>query len=230
MNILITGTRKGIGNSLARYYLALGHNVIGCSRQHAEIEHEQYVHFCIDVSDEQQVISLVRQVKKSHGHIDVLINNAGIASMNHLLTTPATTVTKMMQTNFMGTFLFTREVAKLMMKKRSGSIVNFSTVAVPLDLAGEAVYVATKSAVESLTKVSAKELAPLGIRVNAIGPTPIPTDLIKTLPKDKVETLLEKQALPRLGTIEDIENVVDFLISERSSFITGQIIYLGGVF
>ncbi len=110
-----------------------------------------------------------------------------------------------------------------MMKKRSGSIVNFSTVAVPLDLAGEAVYVATKSAVESLTKVSAKELAPLGIRVNAIGPTPIPTDLIKTLPKDKVETLLEKQALPRLGTIEDIENVVDFLISERSSFITDRL-------
>ncbi|TOG85796.1 oxidoreductase, partial [Vibrio parahaemolyticus] len=86
-----------------------------------------------------------------------------------------------------GTFLFSREIAKLMMKQGYGSIVNYSTVAVPLDLEGEAIYAASKAAIESLTRVSAKELAPYGIRVNAIGPTPVPTDLIKAIPKKKID-------------------------------------------
>jgi 3-oxoacyl-[acyl-carrier protein] reductase len=117
-----------------------------------------------------------------------------------------------------------------MMKSKKGSIVNYSTVAVPLDLEGEAVYAASKSAVESLTRVSSKELAPYGIRVNAIGPTPIPTDLIKAVPKNKIDELINDQAIKRMGKESDVSNVIDFFISPDSDFITGQVIYLGGVF
>ncbi|MEZ8103062.1 SDR family NAD(P)-dependent oxidoreductase [Vibrio bivalvicida] len=229
-NILITGTRKGLGKALAEHYLAQGNTVIGCSRQAGTIEHKKYMHFELDVSDERAVIKMVRSLRKTIGKVDVLINNAGIAAMNHFITTPLASAEKVMSTNVLGTFLFSREVAKLMMKQRSGCIVNYSTVAVPLDLEGEAIYAASKAAVESMTRVSAKELSPYGVRVNAIGPTPIPTDLIKAIPKNKIEDLVSSQAIKRLGKEEDVINVIDFFISPRSEFITGQVIYLGGVF
>ncbi len=228
--IIITGTRKGLGHRLAVYYLTLGNIVFGCSRQPGTIEHENYHHFELDVADEKAVAKMVRTIRKQVGGVDILINNAGIASMNHLLTTPLLSAQKVMSTNFMGTFVFTREVAKLMIKQKQGCIVNYSTVAVPLNLEGEAVYAASKAAVESLTRVSAKELSAYGIRVNAIGPTPVPTDLIKTIPKHKIEELVSAQAIKRLGTEEDVVNVIDFFISPKSDFITGQTVYLGGVF
>jgi 3-oxoacyl-[acyl-carrier protein] reductase len=110
-----------------------------------------------------------------------------------------------------------------------GRIVNFTTVAVPLALEGEAAYVASKAAVESLTRVLARELGPFGIRVNAVGPTPVETDLIRAVPKEKIDALLARQVLPRMGTPEDVARVVDFFLSPASDFVTGQVIYLGGV-
>ena len=226
---LITGTRKGLGQSLAQYYLAEGNIVIGCSRGKSSIDHSNYFHYQLDVGDETAVVAMVRSVRREHGCIDVLLNNAGIAAMNHMLTTPFDNAAAVLNTNFLGTFLFTREVAKVMMKQKQGRIVNYTTVASPLNLAGEAIYVASKSAVEGFTKVVAKELASYGIRVNAIGPTPIATDLIRNVPKDKLDELLEKQAIHRFGEIEDVINVINFFISEQSEFITGQVLYLGGV-
>jgi 3-oxoacyl-[acyl-carrier protein] reductase len=226
---IITGTRKGIGKQLAEHYLKEGHIVIGCSRRETSIEHTNYSHHCLDVSDEKLVINMVRSVKKQHGRIDVLLNNAGIAAMNHSLTTPYKTAKTVFDTNFFGSFLFSREVAKTMIKQKQGRIVNYSTVAVALKLEGEAIYAASKAAIESFTQILAKELGSLGVTVNAIGPTPIPTDLIKNIPKDKLEKLLEQQAIHRFGTFEDVLNVVNFLIDEHSDFITGQVIYLGGV-
>ncbi|HGY9613784.1 SDR family NAD(P)-dependent oxidoreductase [Vibrio harveyi] len=230
LNIVITGSRKGLGKALAEHYLAQGHTVIGCSRQESSIEHDNYHHFELDVTDEKAVVSMVRSVRKQFRTVDVLVNNAGMAAMNHFLTTPLSSAEKVMATNVFGTFLFSREIAKLMMKQKSGSIVNYSTVAVALDLEGEAIYAASKAAVESLTKISAKELSPYGIRVNAVAPTPVPTDLIKAVPKQKIEELIASQAIKRLGKEEDVINVVDFFISPRSEFVTGQVIYLGGVF
>lgn len=229
MHILITGTSKGLGSALAQHYLSLGHRVFGCSRRDSTFEHENYFHYCVDVTDEKGVVKMVRSIRKEHGHVDVLINNAGMAAMNHLLTTPLSSAEKVVSTNLFGTFLFTREVSKLMMKKKSGAIVNYSTVAVPLDLEGEAIYAASKAAVESLTRISAKELAPYGIRVNAVGPTPVPTDLIRTVPKKKIDELIDSQAIKRLGTESDVINVVDFFISPKSNFLSGQVLYLGGV-
>lgn len=226
--IFITGNRKGIGLHLTKYYLDKRYNVLGCSRTDSDFKHPNYHHFICDVTDEKSVKSTVRKAKSVFGTIDILINNAGVASLNHSLLTPGSTVKKVFETNFYGSFFFARECAKVM-KNNGGRIVNFSTVAVPMNLEGELIYASSKSAVEKMTKIMAKELAFFKITVNAIGPSPVYTDLIKVIPKDKIEELLHKQSIPRLGTFSDIENVTDFFISEKSDFITGQVIYLGGL-
>jgi len=227
--ILITGTRKGIGKELAEYYLNLDYIVIGCSRGSGTIINSNYRHHALDVSNEKDVVRMIRATKKEFSKIDILLNNAGIASMNHFLTTSCSTVQNIFNTNFLGTFIFSREVSKVMMKQKYGRIVNYTTVASALRLEGEAVYAASKGAIENLTQTISKELAPYNITVNAIGPTPVKTDLIRTVPKDKIADLLNKQAIKRFGTFEDIKNVIDFFIDDKSEFITGQIIYLGGV-
>ncbi|MEM1221363.1 MAG: SDR family oxidoreductase [Verrucomicrobiota bacterium] len=227
--IVITGTRKGIGKALAEYYLEKGWFVIGCSRGAGSIENSNYHHHALDVCDEKAVIAMARDVRKAHNQIDALLNNAGIASMNHVLLTPGETVNRILQTNVVGTFLFCREMAKLMRRAEHPRIVNFTTVAHPLNLEGEAIYAASKAAVESLTRIMARELAELKITVNAIGPTPILTDLIKGVPEEKMNALISRQAIPRYGKEEDVINSVDFFLSEKSDFITGQVLYLGGV-
>ncbi len=227
--LIITGARKGIGRFLAEYYIAQGYQVIGCSRQGLDESLDGYEHFELDVANEHDVQAMIWNITKKYGKIDVLINNAGIATMNHFLLTPKTSIEKVFSTNVFGTFLFAREVAKTMVTHKSGRIVNFATVATPLKLEGEAVYAASKAAVCSLTQILAHELAPHNITVNAVGPTPVPTDLIKNVPKAKMDALLNRQALKRFGTNEDIANVIDFFIRKESQFITGQTIYLGGV-
>jgi 3-oxoacyl-[acyl-carrier protein] reductase len=227
--ILITGTSTGIGYYLTEYFLNKGNFVVGCSRSEATVNHSRYRHHRLDVSSEPEVKDLMRQVRKEFGRLDVLINNAGIASMNHFVLTPVETLHKVLNTNVIGMFLFSREAAKLMKKTGGGCIVNFSTVAVPLRLEGEAIYAASKAAVVNLTQVMSKELIEWGIRVNAVGPTPIYTNLIKAVPKDKIDALISQQTIKRLGKFEDVSNVIDFLISPASEFITGQVIYLGGV-
>jgi len=227
--MIITGTRKGIGRYLIQHYLARHYKVIGCSRAEMDENIPHYEHFTIDVADEPKVQSMIQQVKRKYGSIDVLINNAGIASMNHTLLTPKSSVEKILMTNVVGTFLFAREVAKVMISNQYGRIVNLATVATPLKLEGEAVYAASKAAVNCLTQVMAKEVAPYNITVNAVGPTPVATDLIKNVPKEKIDALLSMQAIKRLSIPEDIANVIDFFIRRESSFVTGQVVYLGGV-
>lgn len=226
---LITGTRKGIGKFLAEHYVAQGHHVIGCSRGEIDWTLDGYVHYVADVADEKAVQAIFADLRQTYGRLDHLINNAGIASMNHSLLTPVATVHKLLDTNVVGTFLFCREAAKLMKKNKYGRIVNFTTIAVPLKLAGEAIYVASKAAVLSLTEVLARELAEFGITVNSVGPVPIETDLIRSVPKEKIDQLLARQAIHRLGTCEDVANVIDFYLKKESGLVTGQNLFLGGV-
>ncbi len=226
---LITGTSKGIGKYLCQYYLEKNHTVIGCARSDSTINHPNYHHYNADVANEKQVSELFFQVRKKFGKIDNLINNAGIALMNHTVLTPLASVEKIIGTNFYGTFLFSREAIKLMTKQKYGRIVNFATVATPLRLEGEAIYAASKAAVESLTQIMAREVADLGITINALGPTPVKTDLIKNVPEQKMTALLNRQAIRRYGEFGDISNAIDFFIAPSSDFITGQILYLGGV-
>ena len=132
--IIITGNRKGIGKALTDYFINKDFNVVGCSRTPTDFKHPNYLHFITDVSDEMSVIKLVKQVYKKFGKIDYLINNAGKASLNHSLLTPGKTVKELFSTNFDGSFFFSRECSKVMLKNKHGRIINFSTIAVPLDL------------------------------------------------------------------------------------------------
>jgi 3-oxoacyl-[acyl-carrier protein] reductase len=225
---VITGARRGIGRNLAERFLAKGWEVFGISRTPSDLGHARYHHVSGDVGNESDVRALFNEVRHC-GRVDVLINNAGIAAMNHALLTPAAVIESLMRTNYLGTFLCSREAARLMQRSGYGRIVNFSTIAVPMTLAGEAAYAASKGAVETLTRVLARELATYGITVNAVGPTPIATDLIAGVPAVKISDITARQAISRMGTFDDVANVIDFFVSPASSFVTGQVIYLGGL-
>lgn len=227
--MVITGTRKGIGRWLAEYYLKKGYRVYGCSRQTGDLQADGYRHFRLDIADEAKVKGLFDTLRREKEGLDVLINNAGVASMNHMLLTPLRSVETVLKTNVTGTFLFSREAAKLMSGRKSGRIVNIGSVATPLKLEGEAIYASSKAAVISLTEIMARELADFGITVNALGLTPVRTDLIRSVPEEKLDRILERQAIHRFGELRDITNVIDFFIRPASDFITGQVIYLGGV-
>lgn len=233
--IMITGTRKGIGHYLVDYYTQKGYTVVGCSRSALDNDNkgssapDSYDHYCLDVSNERAVKQMVIDVYKKYNRIDILINNAGIASMNHSVLTPMKTVYNIFSTNVFGSFLCAREASKIMMKQKYGRIVNFATVATPLKLEGEATYAASKAAIKSYTEILAKELATFNITVNAVGPTPVQTDLIKSVPEAKIQALIDAQAVKRLGEYRDISYTIDFFISPGSDFITGQTIYLGGI-
>ncbi len=227
--MLITGARKGIGRYLAETYAARGYLVEGCSRGDAGFEAKHYAHTSVDVSDEKQVKAWITTVSRKHGRIDVVLNNAAIASMNHVLLTPAASANRMFEVNVTGTMLVCRDAAKVMMRHRYGRIVNFTTIVAPIALAGEAIYAASKSAVVTFTRILAFELGQWGITCNSFGATPILTDMIKGVPKGKIDAVVSGLAIKRLGTNEDCINVCDFFISPASDNITGQVVYLGGI-
>ena len=228
LTILITGTRKGIGRHLVNYYRKKNYRVIGCSRGAVDYEFENYDHYKVDVSNENSVKKMFLSIRKKYKKLDILINNAGLASMNHILLTPISKAQEIIDTNFIGTFLMSREAAKIMKKNSFGRIINITTVGTQMKLKGEAIYTASKSAVENLTIVMSRELADYGITVNAVGPTPALTDLIKFVPKEKIDNIIKDLAFDRLTKMSDITNVIDFFKSNKSNYITGQVIYLGG--
>jgi 3-oxoacyl-[acyl-carrier protein] reductase len=226
--ILITGATRGIGQSLAEHYLARGAMVIGCGRGTSSIEHERYLHSSLDVADEEAVGDLFSMLRDRFDSVDAIINNAGIASMNLVALTPARVARRIIDTNFMGTFLFTHGGIRLLRRAPAPRIVNVSTIAVPLNLEGEAVYAASKSAVETFTRVTARELGGFGITCNAVGPSPIRTALTEGVTADKLDRLVSRQAVPRWAEAGDVANVVDFFLSPCSGMVTGQVVYLGG--
>jgi 3-oxoacyl-[acyl-carrier protein] reductase len=227
--MLVTGASRGIGRYLAQYYAAKEYRVVGCSRRPSDLVDEHYQHHCLDVTDEMKVKELFSSVRATYGRLDVLINNAGIALMNHVILTPTSAARKILDTNVLGPFLFCREAAKLMKKNRFGRIVNLGSVAVPLQLEGEALYASSKAALATLTDILARELSEFGITANLVAPSPLRTDLTKGVPGEKLERLISRQAIHRYCEMRDVSNVMDFFISRESDFVTGQVIYLGGV-
>jgi len=195
----------------------------------SEIEHTNYSHYQIDISSPEQVSDLFFQLRKEIKHLDAVINNAGIASMNAFALTPVNTFKKIFDVNVQGTFLICQKALGLLKKSPHPRIVNMTTVAVPLQLEGESIYAASKSAVETLTKIIAKEYGCFGITCNAIGPSPIDTSLIRGVPKAKIEALVKRQAVQKMATPADVINLVDFYLRPESSMISGQINYLGGI-
>ena len=227
--VLITGTSRGVGQYLVTHFVRRGDIVIGCSRGNVKVDLPNYQHFTLDVTDEMAVRQMVQNIRHAYGRLDILINNAGIASMNHILLVPTDTARRLFEINVLGTFIVSREAARLMEQNLYGRIINIGTVAVPMRIEGEAIYAASKNAIVSFTQILARELAPFNITCNLVGPAPIQTDMLSGLPQEKIAQIVDRLAIKRLCYVEDVANVVDFFVSRRSDYVTGQTIYLGGV-
>lgn len=226
---LITGTSRGIGRALAEHLLGQGFHVAGVARSDADIGHSNYVHVRADVTCAAEVDQCLQSLRKDFGRLDVLINNAGVARMLPLALTPDETAQRLFDVNLMATFRMIHRASRLLRKSAAGRIVNLTTVAVPLRLEGESLYAAAKAGVETLTRIAAKELGPWGITCNAVGPSPIRTDLTRGVPEEKLTELIRRQAVPQWAEMSDVANVVDFFLRPESRLITGQVIYLGGL-
>lgn len=227
--VLITGTSRGIGRALAEHFLAADCSVAGCSRSAVDLGTPRYLHHELDLAREADVVRFVRRAASTFGRIDVAINNAGIAAMTPALLAPATVMSDIVTTNFLGAAVVCRESAKVMTRQRAGRIVNISSVAVPLLLEGEAAYAASKSALVTYTRILAREVASYGITCNVVALPPIQTDLLRGVPQPAIDRLIERLAIKRYATIDDVVNVIDFLIRPESGMITGQVLTLGGV-
>jgi 3-oxoacyl-[acyl-carrier protein] reductase len=227
--MVITGTRKGIGKELAEYYVKKDFIVIGCSRGVSAINHPNYFHFSIDISDEKSVKQTFKHISNTYGKIDILINNAGVNFAHSLVALVSyKSAEDTIKTNFLGTFLMSKEAIKLMMKNSFGRIINFGSMTVRHEDRGGAIYTASKAAINTFSKILSKEIFKYGITVNVISPSAIKTDLMDTLDSTFLNQLLLRNAINEIGTTSDLINVIDWLITNESRSITGQNIYLGG--
>ncbi|MFC8448776.1 SDR family NAD(P)-dependent oxidoreductase [Kitasatospora sp. NPDC057223] len=231
MIILITGTRTGIGKALATHFLDGGHQVVGCSRRRPTIDHPNYRHHEVDLTDSKGIKSMCRAIRAEYGHLDAVVNNAGISNMNHFMMTPEEVARRIFDVNFFAVLNCCRETVKLLQKSKepAPAILNVSTVAVPWALEGQLIYSASKSAVDQLTRVMSKELADFNVRVNGIGLPPVHTVLTRTVAKEKIDEVIARQTIRRMCTMEDIVGPVEFLVSRQSGFVTGETLFLGGV-
>jgi 3-oxoacyl-[acyl-carrier protein] reductase len=223
--VVVTGASRGLGRFCAEQLHARGYRVVGVGRNpDAKAPFEIRL---ADVSDADSVVAALKDLRRDQS-VYALINAAGIASMNLVLTTPAETVKRIIETNLVGTIFCCQQIAPALVKRGVGRIINFSTLGVPLAIKGEAIYIASKAGVEGFTRVFARELAPHGVTVNAIAPGPIDTALIAKVPKEKVDAVVRQQIIPRQGTPEDVWNIVSQLLAPESSMISGQTLVVGG--
>jgi 3-oxoacyl-[acyl-carrier protein] reductase len=222
---LITGTSQGLGLALAERLLVDGWIVHGFARGAQTLVHVNFTAHTVDVTDEAAVRAAVAIIAES-GRIDLLVNNAGAASMNALLLTPAAVAERLMRVNYLGTFYCLQAVGKVMVRQRAGRIINLTTVAVPLSLEGEAAYVASKAAVEALTKVTAKEFATQGVRVVALGFGPVDTKLTRAVPKAMLAKINDAIGRPQGTTMAE---AVDFILGRISDpdLKSGSVEYFG---
>jgi 3-oxoacyl-[acyl-carrier protein] reductase len=223
--IIVTGASRGLGRFCADQLHARGYRVIGVSRTPAT--DAPFEMRAADVSDPASIAAALADLRRDKS-VFALINCAGIASMNLVVTTPPETVRRIVETNLLGTIFCCQQVAPALIRRGSGRIVNFSTLGVPLAIKGEAIYVASKAGVEGFTRAFAREMAPHGVTVNAIAPGPIDTALIAKVPKDKVEAVVRQQIIPRQGTPGDVWNILSLLLSDESSMISGETMHVGG--
>ena len=235
---LITGASRGIGRACAVRLAADGYTVV-INYSHSEAEALAAFEeiraaggdgmICkADVSNPEEVREMVTLVDKTYGQIDLLVNNAGVVKDEYLLMMNPDTLDKCLSLNVKGYFFCAQAVALKMFRKKRGVILNMSSVSGELALAGQSVYSATKGAVNSMTRVLAKELSPKGIRVNAIAPGFIETDMIRVLPEEKKAEYLANIPLRRFGKAEEVAAAVSALASDAFSYMTGQIVTLDG--
>lgn len=233
---LITGASRGIGFIISKTFIENGAKVIGISRNEEELKNvkeelgENFITYKCDVAKEDEVIETVKTIKKDIGRVDILVNNAGITSDNFLIRMKEEQFMKVIDVNLKGTFLFSREVAKLMRKQKEGSIINISSVVGIEGNMAQANYSASKAGIIGLTKSMAKELTLKGeqIRVNAIAPGFIKTSMTENLDEKVKNHVVENSCLKKMGEAEDVANLALFLASNLSSYITGEVIRVDG--
>lgn len=228
--VLVTGARRGLGAVIVDHFEQRGAQVVGFSRHVDDIpKSDRRVDVAVDVGDAGSVSAGFEEIRKHFGKLDICINNAAVLTSQYAMILPAASAQAMVETNLLGTFLVSREAAKLMRKGRWGRIVSVSSMAVALEPMGDSVYAATKAAVTTLANIMAKELATTNITCNTIGVTAFETDMLRQLPRDKVDAVLATLPLARMATSEDVAHVLDFFCGPGSGCITAQTVYLGGV-
>ncbi|MCK5767870.1 MAG: 3-oxoacyl-[acyl-carrier-protein] reductase [Candidatus Atribacteria bacterium] len=235
---IVTGASRGIGRAIAlclaksgaNLILNYNHNESGAKELSKIIESmDVKVHlFQGDVGDFNQAEKMVTYTMKEFGRLDILINNAGINSDKLLIQMKEEDFDRVISVNLKGTFNCIKHASKIMMKQRYGKIINIASVVGLVGNIGQANYAASKAGIIGLTKSVAKELAPRGITVNAIAPGFIKTVMTEKLPEKIKEKMLNNIPLKKFGEIEDVANLVDFLVSEKAGYITGQVINIDG--
>ncbi len=223
--VIVTGASRGIGHYCAGKLHEAGYRVIGIGRN-PDAE-EPFETIACDVADPDQAkraFAPFRRDKETYA----LVNAAGIASMNLVLTTPPDTVRRIVKTNLCGTIYCCQAVAPALIRRGEGRIVNFSTIAVPLALKGEAVYVASKAGVEGFSRAFAREMADHGCTVNVIAPGPVETDLIAKVPSEKIDAIVERQIITSRALPEDVYRILSLLLTPESAMLTGAIVHVGG--
>lgn len=235
---IVTGGTRGIGRAVVYELAREGVKVALCgtreevAREAARtLSDEHGVEACgygVDVADRQAIDGMVESVNERFGRVDILVNNAGITRDGLVLRMKDEDFDDVLRVNLGGIFGFTRAVSRLMLRQRSGSIVNLSSVVGLTGNSGQSNYAASKAGILGFTRSVARELASRGIRVNAVAPGFIETDMTRQLPETKREELARNIPLHRLGSPEDVARVVCFLASDVSAYITGQVIQVDG--
>jgi 3-oxoacyl-[acyl-carrier protein] reductase len=225
LNILITGTSRGIGYELAKLFLLSGHKVFGISRSASNINSEHYEHFIADLRSHDQLKEVIGKL----GEIDVLINNAAIASMNSFVLSDIDTLEDILQVNLVSAYYLSREISKKMILQKFGRIINISTVGTLLNIPGEIQYLISKSALEKFTVLASNELSSYNITVNAIRITLYNSNLLKGVSLEQMENIKSSLVQSDFLNMEDLIYVINFLIDKRASKLTGQFINFGGV-
>ncbi len=235
---IVTGASRGIGKACALRLAKEGIDVVVNYNSSEEAAMEvvnkikdmgcDAIAVKANVSVQKEVSMLFREAFKHFGHIDILVNNAGVVDDAYLLMLNSDSLDRSMNINVKGYFYCCQQAALKMFKQRSGRIVNISSVSSKLALAGQSVYSATKGAVNSMTATLAKELGPYGIQVNAVAPGFITTEMIDDIPAEKMEEYNKNIPLGRLGTVDEVAEVVTMLCGDASSYVTGQVIVMDG--
>ncbi len=235
---VITGASRGIGRACALQLAADGYTVV-INYSHSETQAQAVLDlirknggdgmlYQADVSKLDEVKGMMREIAKVYGQIDVLVNNAGIVKDEYLLMLNAETLDRCMDVNVKGYFYCAQQAVLKMFRQKKGVIINMSSVSSQMALAGQSVYSATKGAVNAMTQTMAKELAPYGIRVNAVAPGFIETEMIDALPAETRAEYLKSIPLGCFGKAEDVAALVSMLCQDRFSYMTGQTLVLDG--
>lgn len=235
---LVTGASRGIGRACAVALGRAGFNVaVNYNSNEAAADEVvetikgfgvEAVKIKANVAELGEVKTMMREVVKTFGKIDVLVNNAGIVQDEFVLMMTPDAIDKCLDLNIKGYLYCAQQAALKMFSKKNGLIINMSSVSSKLAVPGQSVYSSTKGAVNSMTATMAKELAPYGIRVNAVAPGFIATDMVDKLPEDKKEEYLKEIPLKRFGRPEEVGDVVAMLASDACTYLTGQVIVLDG--